>query len=218
MDELNLYLQSLIQEACSHQPTSPQRSKAINRLLRAILNLKRNRSRDNDIYEEALYKTMFKLSKTICEKYDPNQGSVLKWFNTCLHRQYIDEIRKVNRHRTRRQFIKQTHDVELDPLDQVVADIDASLLLPVWQSFVQWIQDDPDNILKTSHIRNNPKANCQSLAYLRLVIGKEWQEIAAEVGSTRSVITSYWCRKCEPLLREWLEKNQRLFGEDNYER
>jgi hypothetical protein len=218
MDELNLYLQSLIQEACSHLPASPQRSKAINRLLRVLLKSRRTGRIEGDIYEEALYKTMFNLSQTLCEKYDPSRGSFLAWFNTCLRNQYRTEIRAAKRHRSHKQSVWQSDESELDPLDQVASGIDATLLLNTWESFVQWIKDDPDNLLKVCHIENNPKANCQFLAHLRLVVGKEWQEIAAEVGSPRGAVTSHWCRKCEFFMREWLDTNQRLFGEDNYER
>lgn len=227
MDELNLYLQSLIEEACSHSPASPQRNKALDSLFRAILKSGRiwkpavedsykEDTYKEDIYEEALSKTMFSLNKMLCDKYDPSRGSFLVWFNTCLSNQYRDEIRAAQRHRSHRQlFVQQSDGVESDPLDQVASGIDATLLLGTWESFVQWIKDDPDNILKACHIENNPKANCQLLAEMRLVNGQEWQEIAKVVGSTRGVITSHWSRKCEPLLREWLERNQGLFGEDN---
>ncbi|MBD2341799.1 sigma-70 family RNA polymerase sigma factor [Calothrix sp. FACHB-156] len=217
MDELNLYLQSLIQEACSHLPTSPERSKAINRLLRVILKSSHFVRKGNDLYEEALYKTMFKLSKTLCDKYDPSRGSFLALFKTCLRNQYRDEIRAAKRHRSPKNFVWQSSESDLDPLDQVPSGIDGTLLLDTWESFVQWIKDDPDNVLKTCHLTTNPKANCQLLAEMRLSNGQEWQEIAAEVGSTRSLISSHWCRKCKPLLQEWLDKNQRLFGEDNYD-
>lgn len=219
MDELNLYLQSLIQEACSHLPASPQHRKALNSLLRAVQKSGRIwRPAVGDIYEEALCKTMFNLTKTLCDKYDPSRSSFMTWFNTCLHNQYKDEIRAAKRDRSHKQSVWQSDEVELDPLDRVASGIDATLLLDTWESFVQWIKDDPDNLLKACHIENNPKANCQLLAYLRLVIGKEWQEIATEVGSSRGAVTSHWCRKCESLMQLWLEQNQRVFGEDNYER
>lgn len=215
MNELELHLQSLIQEACSHPPTSPQRRKTINRLLRVLENLKSSRNRGDGIYEEALYKTMFTLSKTVCDKYDPSRGLFLTWFNTCLRNQYRDELRALKRDRDRRQSVWQNEEAELDPLDLIASPVDANLLLDTWESFVQWIKDDPENLLKNCHIKNNPQANCQLLGYARLIIGKEWQEIATEVSAPRSVISSHWCRKCEPLLQEWLKTNQRLFGEDN---
>ncbi|MBD2344138.1 RNA polymerase sigma factor [Anabaena subtropica] len=218
MDELNLYLQSLIQEACSHPPTSPQRSKAINSLLRVLQNSKPTGNSRDGIYEEALYKTMFNLSKTVCEKYDPHRGSFLTWFNICLRNQYRDELRAAKRDRSRRQFVWHNDAAELDPLDQVAAPVDATLLLDTWESFVQWIKDDPDNLLKTCHIRNNPQVNCQLLAYLKVVSGKEEKDIATELGLPRGTISSHWERKCKSLMRQWLDKNQRLFGEDNYER
>jgi DNA-directed RNA polymerase specialized sigma24 family protein len=213
MDELNLYLQSLIQEACSHPPTSPQRSKAINRLLRVLQNSKVIQNRGDDIYEEALYKTMFNLSKTVCEKYDPHRGSFLGWFKVCLRNQYRDELRAAKRDRSRRQFAWQNDDVALDPLDQVAAPVDAALLLDIWESFVQWIKEDPEYLLRTCHLKNNPKANCQLLAYLKLVNGEEEGDIATELGSSRGAISSHWTRKCKSLMREWFDKNQRLFGE-----
>ncbi|MCP6761494.1 MAG: sigma-70 family RNA polymerase sigma factor [Fischerella sp. CENA71] len=223
MDDLNFQLQSLIQEACNYSAASPQHRKALNHLLRVVQKSGRlwkpaaGDIYEDALYEEALYKTMFKLTKTLCDQYDSNRASFLTWFNTCLRNQYRDEIRVAKRHRSHQQPVWQSDEVEVDPLDEVASNIDASLLLKTWESFVQWIKDDPDNLLNTCHIENNPKANCQLLAHLRLVIGKEWQEIAAEVGSKRGAVTSHWCRKCEHLMREWLEYNQRLFGEDNYE-
>lgn len=117
MDELNLHLQSFIQEACSHIPASPQRRKALNSLLRYVLNSGCLWTpAAGDIYEEALYKTMFNLTKTLCDKYDPSRGSFLTWFNICLRNQYRDEIRAAKRDRTRLKSVRQSDEVELDPL------------------------------------------------------------------------------------------------------
>ncbi|MBF2063767.1 MAG: sigma-70 family RNA polymerase sigma factor [Calothrix sp. C42_A2020_038] len=223
MDELNLQLRLLIQEVCSYAPASRQYRQAVNNMLRVILRSGRIwRPRAGDVYEEicyeeALHKTMFNLTQTVCEKYDPSRGSFLAWFNTCLHNQYRDEIRAVQRDRSRRKSSWQGDEDEFDPLEHVAAPIDGNLLLETWKAFVCWIRNDPDGILQNCHIGSNKKANCQLMAHLRLLEGKEWQEIAREVGSSRGAITSHWCRKCEFLMREWLEVNQRLFGEVNYE-
>jgi hypothetical protein len=211
MDEQNLYLQALIQEACSHLPNSPQRRKALNSILRAVLKSPYIWKGTGDVYDEALDDTMKLVCEKLCEKYDPDQGLFLHWFNACLRNKYKDKIRAVERDRSHK------YTGELNLLDRVASGVDATLFLDTWESFVQWLEDDPDRILSDCHIRNNPRANCQSLAYLRRVIGKEWPEIAASVGSTRGVVTSHWCRKCEPLLQEWWDKNHSFFGEDNYE-
>jgi DNA-directed RNA polymerase specialized sigma24 family protein len=223
MDELNLYLQPIIQEVCSHLPATRQHRQALNKLLRYILKSRHIwRPAGGDIFEETLYeealsKTMFKLTETLCEKYDSSKSSFFTWFNACLHHQYIDEIRSAKRHSDRKQSVREGNDGEIDPLDQLASPIDGTLLLDTWESFVQWITTDPDRILRNCQIENNPNANCQLIAHLRLVVGKEWQEIAVEVGSSRGAVTSHWCRKCDVLMREWLNTNQRLFGEDNYE-
>jgi DNA-directed RNA polymerase specialized sigma24 family protein len=223
MDELNLHLQSIIQEACSYLPASHQHRQAMNRLLRIILKSKRiwrpavGNIYEETLYEEALSKAMFKLTKTLCEQYDWSKSSFFTWFNTCLHNQYIDEIRVAKRDRAHKQSVWQGNEPEIDPLDQLESPVDASLLVDTWESFVQWITTDPDRILRNCQIENNPNANCQLIAHLRLVVGKEWHEIAVEVGSSRGAVTSHWSRKCDVLMREWLNTNQRLFGEDNYE-
>jgi DNA-directed RNA polymerase specialized sigma24 family protein len=214
MDELNRYLQSLIQEICRYPLGSPQRRKSINMLWRVLLNSGHIQKREDELYEEALSKTMIKITENLCEQYDPSRGSFLPWVNTCLRHQHMDEIRAAKRHRDRIQSVRQTDEGERDPLDQVAAPIDANILHEIWESFVQWIKDDPEHLLQDCRIENNPRANCQSLAYLRLVEGKEWQEIVAEVGSSRGVISSHWSRKCKPLLEKWLGQNQRLFGEE----
>jgi DNA-directed RNA polymerase specialized sigma24 family protein len=211
MDEQKLYLQALIQEACSHLPNSPQRRKALNSILRGVLKSPHIWKGVGDLYEEALVETMMFVNEKLCEQYDPERGLFWHWFNTCLHNKYKDKVRAVQRDRSHR------YTGEFDPLNQIASGIDATLLLDTWESFVQWLEENPDNILSDCHIRNNPKANCQSLAIYRIFLGKEWQEIAASVGSKRGAVTSHWCRKCEPLLREWLYRNHSFFGEDNYE-
>ena len=211
MEELELRLQSLIKETCSHLPDSPQRRKAINHFLRVLHTSGGIQKNGDDIYEEALFKAMFTLTKTLCERYDPVEGSFLSWFRTCLRNQHLDEIRAVQRRQNRIQSVWKSDEGELDPFDLEKAPIDAKLLLDTWELFVEWIENDPDNLLKACHIENNPKANCQSIAYLKLVMGKEWQEISSEIGSPRGSISSHCVRKCLPLLKEWLDQNQKLF-------
>ena len=218
MDDTDLSLQKLIDEACSHQSASLQRRKALNRLFRAVYKSRRTWRGTGDFYEEALAKTMMYVSEKLCESYDTERGSFFSWFNTCLRSRYKDEIRADQRKRSHRQSLKQDNDGELiDPLDQIASGIDATLLVEVWDAFVKWLEDDPDTILQACHVEGNSKANCQFLAYLRLFLGKEWKEIAMEVGSPRGTVSTHWCRKCDFLMREWFEKNQRLFGEENYD-
>jgi hypothetical protein len=64
MDDFNLHLQSLIQEACTYPKNTPQHRKAINNLLRSLLKSGRiwrppaGNDNNKDIYEEALQKTL----------------------------------------------------------------------------------------------------------------------------------------------------------------
>lgn len=220
MDDLNLHLQILVMEACKYPKNTPQHRKAINHLLRSLLKSGRiwrpaaGNDNNKDIYEEALQKTLVDLSsKTLCEKYNPEQGLFLHWFNRCLMNKYTDEIRKVTSYQKRIQSVLENDEMSIDLIDNLVSPIDATLLTQIWESFKQWIIEDPDNFLKDCHIRDNPKANCQLFAELNRIQGKKWQEIADEVGSPQGSLRSHWNRKCEPLLQKWLEENQKLLGE-----
>jgi DNA-directed RNA polymerase specialized sigma24 family protein len=207
-------------EACKYPKNTPQHRKAINHLLRSLLKSggiwrpAAGNDNNKDIYEEALQKTLVDLSsKTLCEKYNPEQGLFLHWFNRCLMNKYTDEIRKVTSYQKRIQSVLENDEMSIDLIDNLVSPIDATLLTQSWESFKQWIIEDPDNILKDCHIRDNPKANCQLFAELNRIQGKKWQEIADEVGSPQGSLRSHWNRKCEPLLQKWLEENQKLLGE-----
>ncbi len=207
MDDLNQELQSLMTLACSHPPASRQRRQALDLLFRALLRSGRVWQDPSDLYEEALSKTMLLVSKELCEKYDASRGTFLAWFNTCLRNKLIDEVRTNQREYRQRS--------ELDPLDLVASGIDATLLLEIWEFFVHWVEADSDGVLLPCYVEGNPQANCQALANLRVLQGQEWQEISRNIGVRRSTITSHWCRKCKPLLQDWFDRNQRLFGETN---
>jgi RNA polymerase sigma factor (sigma-70 family) len=205
MDELNQELQSLINLACSHPPTSRQHRQALNSLFRSLLQSGRVWQNAHDLYEEALSETMLSVSQGLCRRYDASRGTFLAWFNTCLHHKFIDKVRAEQREQQRRPR------GELDPLDLVMSRIDATLLLETWESFAEWLENDPDGVLSPCHVAGNVQANCQVLARLRVLQGQEWQEISQIIGVQRSTITPHWCRKCMPLMQAWLDGNQPLF-------
>jgi DNA-directed RNA polymerase specialized sigma24 family protein len=211
MDELNQELQSLINLACSHPPTSRQHRQALNSLFRSLLQSGRVWQNAHDFYEEALSETMLFVSQELCRRYDANRGTFLVWFNTCLYRKFIDKVRAEQREQQRRPR------GELDPSNLVMSGIDATLLLEIWESFAEWLENDLDGVLFPCSVAGNLQANCQVLAKLRVLQGQEWQEISQIIGVQRSTITSHWCRKCMPLMQAWFDKNQRLFGETNHD-
>jgi RNA polymerase sigma factor (sigma-70 family) len=211
MDELNQELQSWINLACSHPPTSRQHRQALNSLFRSLLQSGRVWQKAHDLYEEALSETMLFVSQELCRRYDASRGTFPAWFNTCLRNKFIDKVRAEQREQQRRPR------GELDPLNLVMSGIDATLLLEIWESFAEWLENDSDGVLFPCSVAGNLQANCQVLAKLRVLQGQEWQEISQIIGVQRSTITSHWCRKCMPLMQAWFDKNQRLFGETNYD-
>ena len=82
-------LAELIQEVCQHPPKSPQRRKAMNRLLIEIQKLPKLGKSNSINRLAALNQTLFYVSKNICIKFDYHQPNVEKrfvqWFNKTFH-------------------------------------------------------------------------------------------------------------------------------------
>jgi len=209
--ELNRQLQLLIQEACSSGDNA-QRRKAMHNLLRLLLTqgiLQRtSQGAYAEFHEEALSKIMFKLSNTLCDKYDLNRASPLSWIKTCYRNQLKDEIRAANRQRKKLSLINIENHPELHPVQSDITITDETLELR------QWIIKDPDGVLSNCCIRDNPKANCHLLARLHIVQQREWREIAEEIGVSSNTLRSHWSRKCKFLIQNWFREDNDLLGKN----
>ncbi|MDJ0634271.1 MAG: hypothetical protein QNJ34_13870 [Xenococcaceae cyanobacterium MO_188.B29] len=151
------------------------------------------------LYEEALTETLTYICLNI-DKYDPNRGNkkFMNWVNFRLDRLIFDCYRRFNylpdRQLPSLQDIEQIYQQERQPF--------------LSELIYQYIEEDTDNVFKSTHIRNNQNANFQNIALARFS-GQNWEQISEELDISISTLSSFFQRCCQrfaSLLQEELQE------------
>lgn len=191
-DQTNVLLQELADSAQQYPHLSQQRQVALTKLVRTLMQSGRlcypqRRQYSADVYEEIYNEALQELFLYICQnidKYDSERSSVITWVNYLLKQRFFFEA-------TRKFFGKQKEtniaDIDMDNYGEAEEPQDTTTIL------LEYINLDPENLLKNEHIRDHPQANFQALAQQR-ISGKSWQEIAAEYNLQISTLNSFYCR------------------------
>jgi DNA-directed RNA polymerase specialized sigma24 family protein len=209
LDQLDEQLQQHAKETQQCPPQSPERQLALNRLVNEILKSGRlsrpqrhlwSANLYEDIYNEALQKTLLEICQKI-DSYNP-EHPVLAWVNFRLNFQFIDVVNDY-----RKQGITQipksdkteqiAHLPSLDGLDNLVSVEDT---LSAAQLLQQFLEDDPENLLRKQRLRECPEVNFQSLAWARFVEGQTWLEIATNLGVSAQTLCSFFNRQLKELM------------------
>lgn len=184
-DTLEERLLELAIAAQGQPPQSSQRQRTINGLVDKIL-----RSGQlcypykgrfppelyEEIYEEAIQQLWIYTYKNI-DNFNPDRGSVLAWVNTLFDRRFFRDAIKDVRRRSKEILME-----------------DKSEKNPLLSELVrEAIDDDPENVFKTTHIRGEPRANWQFIALQRLD-DKTWQEIALELDRPLTTVREWYFR------------------------
>jgi len=196
-------LTQLAISAQQHPPMSLQRRVALNKLVSSIIqsgklshpHQYRYSQLYQDIEQEAYQNLFFYLCQNI-EKFDPSRASLITWLNFLLtHRFFQDAHAKIKDNyldQPRQEF---SH--------QIPANSDQNTILS--ELVREYLESDPENILKNEYIRNHPKANYQCLA-LRRFAGQQWREIAADLNLSISTLSRFYQRsttKFAPKIRSY---------------
>jgi hypothetical protein len=65
----------------------------------------------------------------------------------------------------------------------------------------QFLEDDPENLLKDEHIRGYPQANFQYIAIAKMVEEKTWEQISAELNNISiQTLCSFFHRRLRKLI------------------
>jgi hypothetical protein len=210
MDGMDEQLRQLVTEACKHRPGSAERQKNLTKIIRLVSNKlwKENKS----YYQDALQQTWVYFCQNICEgktgePYNPSRGSVVTWLNFYLKRRlqdfYLDDKKQQARIASgQSQGLGSTDAQTIDPIDKLVAEPDAPLLL---EEVKRWVETDPEGELRRIHISNRPEVTCQLLILRRLPPEESWKALAAELNLTISTLSSFYQRQCLPRLRKFGE-------------
>lgn len=221
MDE---QLKKLIDEVRCYPDSSPEKQKALNRLLMVIQQLPDIYKSGHQDYLEALNQTWEWVSRKICEfeaRSPSFQQSLVIWINGYLKwrikdlyipdTKYTISLDRLSRNDEGDETTllnilpdRQSATISLDLLDIKIAQIQETERQCLGNRIRQYIQQDEDGKLTASHPRKNPECDCHLLA-IRLLLENpphKIADIARELNISNQTLYSHWKKNCLPLLRE----------------
>jgi DNA-directed RNA polymerase specialized sigma24 family protein len=202
-DDNNLHdleFQKLIFQACESPRRSFQRRQSLSQIVRRVNECGRLWRENSADYREAL-QNMWLYVCEHPEKYSPERGSVINWLNTILKYRLLDvhQEKKIEQ-----RWLLAPSPQLIETRDNPIENIPAPAEIPpILEKTRQWIETDPQDKLRSAHIRGRPDLNCQILLLRRFPPETHWDMIAEEFEVSQSVAPMFYTRKCLPLLRQF---------------
>ena len=88
----------------------------------------------------------------------------------------------------------------IDPVESLPAKPD---IPPILAEVEKWVLQDPEHKLRRTYLDNHPQITCQLLILKRLPPETPWKTLAEEYKVSAGTLSSFYQRKCKPLLREF---------------
>ena len=197
-------LSQLVIEACKHSPRSKERQKILTKIIRLVS--AQLWQENTPYYEDALQETWIYFCRNICEGkasivYNPNKASVVTWLNNYLKWRLKDGYIQVQKKKqlTISSKVGENNRI-LDPIDSLSAQ---AYIPPLLEEIKQWALADPQNKLRKIYLDEHPQITAQALILKRLPPESTWNKLAEEYGIPPGTLSSFYQRKCKPLLREY---------------
>jgi hypothetical protein len=76
--------------------------------------------------------------------------------------------------------------------------------ISIFETLAEWIDEDPDRILRQSTMKRYPDVSAQIVLKHRLV-NNSWREISKSLNVPISSLSSFFTRQCLPLLRKFAQ-------------
>jgi hypothetical protein len=220
-------LQNLIYEVCQYAEQTPERQKALHRLLVAVQKLPGILKSTHQDYLLALNKTWEWLCRNICE-FEPRspslQESLVTWVNSYLRFRIKDlfppdnpNVISLDQPRsyddgnqvTLGELLPDAQSMTLDLLESKIAQLQERKLQRISQRVRQEILEDKQGKLKACHPRQHPGCHCQIFAE-RLLLQEPADriaDIAREFNIKDQTLYAHWKKKCLPLLQDIARNN-----------
>ena len=189
-------LKKLGMAAQNYPPKSALRGYALTELIRAIQLSGRLYHPHQEKFPAQLYQLLYEEAMTetlayVClniDKYDPNRGNkkFMNWVNFRLDRLIFDCYRRFN-------YLPDRQLPSLQDIDQIYQQERQPSLSEL---IYQYIEEDTDNIFKSTYIRNSQNANFQNIALARFS-GQSWEQISEELDIPISTLSSFFQRCCQ---------------------
>ena len=146
------------------------------------------------------------LCQNICEQntakqYDSNKASIITWLNSYLRWRLKDGYIQAKKQKKYSASVRvDKNNKIIDPVDNLPAKPDTVAIL---QEIEEWVIDDPEHKLRSTNLAQHPQITCQLLIQKRLPPETPWKNLAQEYGISAGTLSSFYQRKCKPLLREF---------------
>jgi hypothetical protein len=215
MIALEQQLKQLVTETCQHPQGTIARQRSLTSLIR-LINRSQKLWRDSSpYYEDALQLTWLYFCRNLCEAltaksaYDSDRSNVITWMNAYLkHR--LQDMYIENHQQQLKSGLKEREDINNAGIDRVIdriaAPVQSSNLL---EQVREWVELDKTKVLRRTYVRDRSDVNAQVLILKRLPPESNWQILSQEFSLPISTLSSFYQRKCIPLLKELYEQ-QRL--------
>lgn len=205
----------LVMEARQYPPENLKRKQCLTEIIQIIQESNKLWYERTPYYEDALQQTWLFFCRNICEavtgkQYDPNRSSIITWLNQYLKWRLHDYRIKNNQERIR--FYSPTSLEITNKTNFVVSNLPAPFdISPIWAIIIDWIETDPTGVLRAHYVSNRPDVTCQLLLLRRIFFHRQWDEISLEFHLPVSTLSSFYQRKCLPIMRDFAE-NQGFFS------
>ncbi len=195
-------------DAQRHIIQSPERQVALNRLIQGVIRSHHlgHPQREAwapslyvDLYNEALQRTLL----TICQKIDHYNPAhpVMAWVNFTLNNQFINVVNDYKKAGI--TYMPKDHRnliTVLPSLEDLDRYIPASETQSEYQLLQQFLEEDPEGLLKTERLRERPDVTFQSLALAKFVEDQTWSDIADRLGISVQTLCSFFNRRLKKLM------------------
>lgn len=204
MEKLSQSLSQLVKEACKYPPGSKERQKNLTKIIRLVNS--QLWQENTPYYEDALQETWIYFCRNICEGkpdkvYDPDKASIVTWLNTYLKWRLKDGYIRTEKQKQQTVSVQVDRNNQIiDPIDNLPAKAD---IPPLLEEIEKWALTDPQNKLRRIYLENHPQITSQVLILRRLPPETAWEKLAEEYGVAAGTLSSFYQRKCKPLLREF---------------
>lgn len=153
------------------------------------------------IYEEALQITFIEICQNLAN-YNP-EYPVMAWVNRIFNSRFYDLFDK-ERRRGIKWLPKNSQASHILSLDEINKDLPLENEVSEQEQLKEIIQADPERFLTKEYIQDNPQANLKVILLLVLE-GKQWKEIAEEIGVPLSTASSFYQRRLRKII-SYLQK------------
>lgn len=196
MEKLSQSITQLVKEACRYPPGSKERQKNLTQIIRLVNS--RLWQENTPYYEDALQETWIYFCRNICKAYDPDKANVVTWLNNYLKWRLKDGY--ITLQQQQHQTVSKQVERAVDPVDRLPARAE---IPPLLEEIEQWAREDVQYKLRQTHLKNRPQITARDLILSRLPPETPWKELAARYDVAVGTLSSFYQRKCQPLLREF---------------